>query len=61
MSKLKKKNSKVFLGYSYDSEHSAVQAAKRMNKARGKNVFIAIEEKSGLWLVVHINSLLLGK
>ena len=45
------------IAYKYDSEIEAVKAAKRMNKQKGKRVYVVLED-GGEWLVIHINQLL---
>ena len=41
----------------YDNEKSAKLAAQKLNKEKGKNVYIVIEDGEE-FLVVHINSLI---
>ena len=42
----------------YDSEKSAKLAAQKLNKEKGKTVYIVLEERDGGWVVIHINQLL---
>ena len=48
---------KKVVAYFYDTEKEARKAAQRMNKEKGKNVYIVLEEDGG-WIVLHINQLL---